>query len=58
MNFSENGYQLAVASTSAKSVEIWDLRAKKQGIYKTLEFENTVDSVTFDLTAKHLMVAA
>jgi hypothetical protein len=47
-----------VGSNMQKSVEIWDLRAKSQGIYKTMEFDNTIDSISFDATAKHMMIAA
>lgn len=56
LSFSENGYYLATASSSAAAVNVFDLR--KLAILKAWELpaENTINEVRFDTSAQFLSV--
>ena len=60
MEFSDNGYQLAAASTDHSRVQIWDMRKKKEGkqrVYKELEFDKNINSLSYDKTGRCLLVS-
>lgn len=53
--FSENGYYMASSSADA-TTKIWDLR--KLAEFKTLDSQNTVDSLAFDHSGRYLAHAS
>jgi pre-mRNA-processing factor 19 len=55
LNFSENGFWLALSVKDESTVQIWDLR--KMAHIKSLEIGNRVDSIRWDYTGQFLAAA-